>query len=58
MRDGLIFLDFHPSKIIEGDHFFISRKSDIKKYLAEISFNNPKHLKRMREIAPSSSGQG
>ncbi|MCD6496612.1 MAG: hypothetical protein J7K54_05045 [Candidatus Aenigmarchaeota archaeon] len=51
-RNAFIYLGFSPSKIFEKDHFFISKKSDIKKYIREINFNNQKHLRRIRETAP------
>ena len=56
-RSGFIRLGFSPSKIFEDDHFFISKKTEIEKYMNEIRFNNPKHIDRLKHIAPSSSGQ-
>jgi intein/homing endonuclease len=51
-RKGLVLLGFHPSKIIKEDHFFISRKKDTKRYANVIKFNNPKHVRRLINIAP------
>jgi len=56
-RKSLLLLGFHPSKIICNKEFFISRQEEIKRYVKEIGFNNPKNLKRFMQLAPSSSGQ-
>jgi intein/homing endonuclease len=52
-RNAFIALGYFPSKIITGHSFFISRKTDIVKYLKEIRFSNQKHIKRLNKfIAP------
>ena len=50
VRDSLIILGFHPSKIIKGNQIFITRKEDIEKYFKEIGFSNEKHLKRIENF--------
>jgi intein/homing endonuclease len=52
VRDIFIKLGYHPSKIITGNTIFISRKSDIENFINEIGFHNPKHIKRLKQIAP------
>lgn len=53
VRNGLIKLGFHPSKVICGKHFFLSRQSEIVRYINELGFSNNKHTKRlMRFTAP------
>ncbi len=49
-RNAFIKLGFFPSKIIVNKQFFISRKSDISKYLKEINFSNLKHIERLKII--------
>lgn len=58
-RTSFIKLDFHPSKIINGRQFYISRQEEIKRYIKEIGFKNPKHYSKLPKfsIALSSSGQ-
>jgi len=56
-RTALIKLDFYPSKIICNRQIFLSRKDEIKRYVKEIGFNNPKNKKRFINLALSSSGQ-
>jgi len=46
VREGLLLLNFSPSKIIQGEQIFISRKENIKRYINEVKFHNPKHIKR------------
>lgn len=55
-RKSLLALGYNPSKLIYGN-VFLTKKSDTTKYLKEISFHNKKHLKRIKCIALSSSGQ-
>lgn len=49
-REAFIYLGFHPSKIINGNIFYISRQGEIAKYLKEIGFSNKKHLDRLNEF--------
>jgi len=49
-RKMFISLGFHPSKIICGNVFYISRQGEIDKYLKEIGFSNKKHLDRLNEF--------
>jgi len=52
-RDAFIKLGYSPSKIISNKQIFISRQNDIRKYINEIGFSNPKHIKRLHSfIAP------
>lgn len=53
VRESLKRMGFHPSKICYNK-IYITRKTEIIKYLKEIGFNNPKHTKK---IAPWCSGQ-
>lgn len=50
---AFIKLKFHPSKIINKRQFYISRQSEIEKYLREIGFSNQKHIKRLQEFKNS-----
>lgn len=52
-RNAFLKLNFHVSKIICGRNIQISRKADIEKYLREIGFSNPKHLKRLHKFKNS-----
>lgn len=47
-RAALIQLGFSPSKIVRGYDVFISRKSDVQKYISEVGFANSKNLKRIK----------
>ena len=49
-RKSFIQLGFNPSKIILEKTFYLSRQEEIKKYLKEIGFSNPKHLRRLNAI--------
>ena len=49
-REAFIKLGFHPSKIICGAYFVLSRQDEINKYLSEIGFSNKKHLDRLNEF--------
>lgn len=49
-RDSFILLGFHPSKVISDKQFFISRKTDISKYLKDIGFSNKKHIDRLNDF--------
>lgn len=55
VKVALTKLGFSPSKIIYFN-IFITRQSDVKKYVKEIGFKNPKHISKLREIAPWCSG--
>lgn len=52
-RNFFIKLRYHPSKIINNKHFFISRKGEIVKYLKEIGFSNQKHTDRLQKFKDS-----
>jgi len=43
-------LNIHTSKVIREKQIFISSKESIKKYLKEIGFSNPKHLKKLQTL--------
>ena len=46
-RRAFLILGFNPSKIINDNVFYLSRQSEIRKYLKEIGFSNKKHLDRL-----------
>jgi hypothetical protein len=48
MRKALIKLGFHPSRI-SGSHIYLTRMSEIEKFVREIGFSNQKHLQRYFE---------
>lgn len=50
VRNGFITLNFHPSKIIHENIFYISRQSEVKKYLKEIGFSNRKHRDKISRV--------
>ena len=52
VRKAFLALEYHPSKIINNRQFYISRQNEIKKYIGEIGFKNPKHIKRLKEFSP------
>lgn len=52
-RKIFILLGFHPSKIICNNVFYISRQSEIRKYLKEIGFSNKKHKDRLSKFKSS-----
>lgn len=56
-REALISIGFNPSKVISGNHFFLSRSDEIERYSIEVKFHNKKHIERLKMIDPSSSGQ-
>ena len=47
-REAFIKLGFHPSKIINNRQFYLSRQSEVGRYLKEIGFSNKKHLDRIK----------
>jgi len=53
VRESLIKLGFNPSKIINNKHFFLSRQSEIEKYIQEIGFGNSKNLNRYKVLKES-----
>ena len=52
MREGLLRLGFNPSKFILNKNIFLTRKEDIKRFINEIGFNNPKHIERINKLSP------
>lgn len=50
VREALLSLGFHPSKIIREKQIFLSRKDEIDKYIKEIEFKNKKHLNRIKKL--------
>ena len=50
VRESLLRLGVHPSKIIKNNQIFLSRKEDISLYMKLIGFNNQKHLKRFESL--------
>lgn len=51
-RAAFIKLGFNPSKIISNKKIFISRQSDIARYIREIGFSNNKHIERIKIFSP------
>lgn len=51
MRNGLLKLGFHPSKVTHRN-LFLTRKADIKTFIDKIGFNNPKNIERFKNLAP------
>ena len=49
-RAAFVKLGFYPSKIIGNKKIFISRQSDIARYIKEIGFSNSKHKDRFKEF--------
>lgn len=50
VREGLVFLGFNPSKIINERQIFLSGKRDVEKYIKEIGFSNQKNLNRLENF--------
>lgn len=47
-RTAFVKLGFYPSKIISNKNIFISRQSDIVRYIKEVGFSNNKHKQRLQ----------
>jgi intein/homing endonuclease len=47
VREGLQSLGYHPSQVIVGKQIFLSRQSEIVRYLKEVGFANDKHRRRV-----------
>lgn len=45
-RNAFIALGFSPTKLIQNKRFFVSKQSEIRKYLKEVGFSNKKHRDR------------
>ncbi|MBT3398034.1 hypothetical protein HOA55_02230 [archaeon] len=54
VRDSLIKLGIVPSKIVSGRRVYITKKSELQKFLKLIGFSNPRHSKKigMFNLAP------
>lgn len=50
VRLSFVKLGYHPSKIIRNKDISLSRKEDVNKFMSEIKFSNPKHLKRVQNL--------
>ncbi len=50
-RLAFLKLGFHPSKLIQNNQFFLTRKEDVRRYAAEIGFNNPKNKQRLEFLS-------
>lgn len=58
LRNSLLQLGFHVSKICSPKNgktpkIYITRKSDISKYVAEIGFSNIKHYRKVQKVFPN-----
>ncbi len=49
-RNVFISLGFTPSKLIDNKKYYISKQSEIEKYLKEIGFSNDKHKNRYNKF--------
>lgn len=49
VRQAFLDLNFSPSKI-SAHSVYLTRKSDINKYITEIGFKNKKHEERLKKI--------
>jgi hypothetical protein len=47
-RKILMELGFAPTRITNSHHIHLTRKDDVKKYIMEIGFSNPKHSNRIQ----------
>jgi intein/homing endonuclease len=57
VRNGLLSLGIGVSKITKGRDIMITKKSELRKFLNEVGFQNPRHLNKVRmwnldKIAP------
>ncbi len=59
VRNGLIALGISCSQISKGNSLYITKKSELRKFLKAIGFCNPRHINKIKEwkLAPWSSGQ-
>lgn len=48
--NSLIFLGINPSKISMGCKIYITKRSELRKFLKLISFSNYKHLKKVKKL--------
>lgn len=49
-RKMLIELGFAPTRITSSHHIHLTRKGDVKKYIIDIGFSNPKHVHRIQNL--------
>jgi hypothetical protein len=52
VEKSFVLLGFHTSKVICNREIFLSRQDEVKRYIKEIGFNNPKNRKRIDVISP------
>lgn len=48
VRKFIINLNIIPSKIVNNRKFYITKKSELRKFLKDIGFNNPRHLNKIK----------
>lgn len=48
VRNSLLFLGIKVSKITKGRDIIITKKTELKKFLKQIGFRNPKHLNKIQ----------
>ena len=49
VRDSLIRLGILPSKITKGNKIYITKKTELKKFLKQIGFRNLKHFNKIKK---------
>lgn len=49
VRDSLIKLRIYPSRITKGNKIYITKKSELKKFLKQIGFRNLKHFNKIKK---------
>ena len=48
VRDSLLKLDIVCSKISKGEDIYITKKSELRKFLKVVGFSNPRHLSKIK----------
>ncbi len=48
VRDSLIKLGIRPSKIVSGRRVYITKKSELQKFLKLVGFSNPRHSNKVK----------
>lgn len=48
VREALIFLGMNPSKIVSGRRIYLTKKSELQKFLKEIGFSNSRHFDKVK----------
>jgi intein/homing endonuclease len=48
VKDSLLALGMSPSRIVDGRRIYITKKSELRKFLKQIGFRNSKHLNKVK----------